>query len=54
MHQGMTPPEWDALLSKATQHFFPKLPAPPQADSADTILARDVESQALVRAAQHD
>ena len=36
----MTPPEWDALLSKATQHFFPKLPAPPQADSADTILAR--------------
>ena len=40
VHQGMTPPEWDALLSKATQHFFPKLPAPPQADSADTILAR--------------
>ena len=40
MHQGMTPPEWDALLSKATQHFFPKLPSPPQADSVDTILAR--------------
>ena len=40
VYQGMTPPEWDALLSKATQHFFPKLPAPPQADSADTILAR--------------
>ena len=40
VHQGMTPPEWDALLSKATQLFFPKLPAPPQADSADTILAR--------------
>ena len=40
VHQGMTPPEWDALLSKATQHFFPKLPSPPQADSADTILAR--------------
>ena len=36
----MTPPEWDALLSKATQHFFPQLPSPPQADSADTILAR--------------
>ena len=36
----MTPPEWDALLSKATQRFFPKLPAPPKADSADTILAR--------------
>ena len=30
VHQGMTPPEWDALLSKATQHFFPKLPAPPR------------------------
>ena len=40
VHPGMTPPEWDALLSKATQHFFPKLPAPPQAESADTILAR--------------
>ena len=40
MHQSMTPPEWDALLSKATQRFFPKLPSPPQADSADTILAR--------------
>ena len=40
VHQGVTPPEWDALLSKATQHFFPKLPAPPQADSADTTLAR--------------
>ncbi|CAE7839381.1 Trpt1 [Symbiodinium sp. KB8] len=40
VHQGMTPPEWDALLSKATQRFFPKLPAPPKADSADTILAR--------------
>ena len=40
VHRGMTPPEWDALLSKATQHFFPKLPSPPQADSADTILAR--------------
>ena len=37
---GMTPPEWDALLSKATQQFFPKLPSPPQADSADTALAR--------------
>ena len=36
----MTPPEWDALLSRATQHFFPKLPAPPQVVSADTILAR--------------
>ena len=40
VHQGMTPPEWDALLSKATQRFFPKLPAPPKADSADTNLAR--------------
>ena len=40
VYQGMTPPEWDTLLSKATQHFFPKLPAPPQVDSADTILAR--------------
>ena len=40
VHQGMTPPEWDALLSKATQHFFPKLPAPPQVVSADTTLAR--------------
>ena len=40
VHRGMTPPEWDALLSKATQHFFPKLPSPPQADSADTLLAR--------------
>ena len=40
VHQGMTPPEWDALLSKATQRFFPKLPTPPKADSADTILAR--------------
>ena len=40
MRQGMTPPEWDTLLSKATQHFFPKLPTPPQADSADTVLAR--------------
>ena len=40
VHRGMTPPEWDALLSKATQQFFPRLPPPPQADSADTILAR--------------
>ena len=40
VHQSMTPPEWDALLSKATQRFFPKLPSPPQTDSADTILAR--------------
>ena len=40
IRQGMTPPEWDTILSKATQHFFPKLPPPPQADSADTVLAR--------------
>ena len=40
IRQRMTPPEWDMLLSKATQHFFPKLPTPPQADSADTVLAR--------------
>ena len=40
IHQGMTPPAWDALLSKATQHFFPKLPPSAQADSADTVLAR--------------
>ena len=37
---GMTPPEWDHILSKATQRFFPKLPSPPQPDSADTVLAR--------------
>ena len=57
VHQGMTPPEWDALLSKATQHFFPKLPAPPQADSADTILARRMwrarRSSAQHSTAQH-
>ena len=40
IHQGMTPPAWDALLSKATQHFFPKQPPFAQADSADTVLAR--------------
>ena len=36
----MTPPEWDALLSQATQRFFPKVQNPPVAAAADTLLAR--------------
>ena len=37
---AMSPPDWDALLSKATQHFFPKLPQDPTADAEDTVIAR--------------
>ena len=39
IRHGMTPPDWDALLSKATQHFFPKIPKAPTADSEDTVIA---------------
>ena len=37
---AMSPPDWDALLSKATQHFFLKLPQAPTADAEDTVIAR--------------
>ena len=41
IRHDMTPQDWDMLLStKATQHFFPKLPKAPAADSEDTVIAR--------------
>ena len=40
IRHDMTPQDWDMLLSKATQHFFPKLPKAPAAESEDTVIAR--------------
>ena len=39
IRHDMTPQDWDVLLSKATQHFFPKLPKAPAEDSEDTVIA---------------